>query len=252
MDPLTTMLRPIGTGTWMTARALEGMARRTIARDPLAAPALARDLARFLWGPLPTLITLAGLTGIIAGISAARILALYHAELLVLRALVDALLRQVLPLVIGVFGASGVAVAVATRLGAMRLAREIDALEILGEDPVPFVLGPPALSVLAAVPVHIVAAALTALLGAGVPLVMSANISWRVLIGLALEQPAMAALAVGMAKVALFTLIAFVVGSTVGTRPVATPADLSHLGTRAFTAGLVSVFAAAAIWTALA
>lgn len=252
MDALIGLVRGAGTGTWMVARALEGMAHRAITRDPLATPALARDLARFLWGPLPTLIALAALSGVIAGTSAARVLALYHAELLVVRALVDAMLRQVLPLVIGVFGASGVAVAIATRLGAMRLAREIDALEVLGHDPVPFALGAPAVAVLVAVPVHVVAAALAALLGAGVPLAASANISWRVLAAIAVEQPAMAALATGMAKVTLFTLLALAVGSAVGTRRVTTPADLSALGTSAFTIGLVSVFAAAALWTALA
>ncbi|MGJ3627524.1 hypothetical protein AB5I41_12155 [Sphingomonas sp. MMS24-JH45] len=107
-------LRPVraaGTGAWMVAPATRGTWGRWEARDPLVAPALARDLAGFMWGPLPTLVVLSLLTGLIAGISAGRFLALYHAELLVIRALVDALLRQVLPLVIGVFAASGVAVA---------------------------------------------------------------------------------------------------------------------------------------------
>lgn len=245
-------VRGLGTGAWMVARAGRGMWGRWSARDPLVVPALARDLAGFLWGPLPTLVALSLLTGLIAGISAARVLSLYHAELLVIRALIDALLRQILPLVIGVFAASGVAVAVATRLAAMRLQREIDALETMGHDPVPFALGTPVVAVLAAVPVHVAVSAVAALLGAGVPLASGANVPWRTIIALATAQPALAALATGMVKVALFALAALVVGAASGTRAVATPAELSAVGSRAFTAGLVSVFALAAAWTVLA
>ena len=245
-------LRGAGTGAWMVTRAVRGTWRRWNAGDPLLAAALARDLARFLWSPLPTLVALAVLTGAIAGISAARILSLYHAELLVLRALVDALLRQVLPLVIGVFAASGVAVTVATRLAAMSLQREIDALETMGHDPVPFALGTPVVAVAAAVPVHVAMAGIAAILGAGVPLAAGANVPWRMIASIATAQPAVAALATGMAKVALFASLALMVGAATGARRVATPGDLSAIGTRAFTRGLLAVFVAAALWTALA
>lgn len=244
-------LRGVGGGAWLVARAARGTWTRWTAGDPLLAPSLARDLARFLWGPVPTLAALAALTGLIAGISAARVLSLYHAELLVLRALVDALLRQVLPLVIGIFAASGVAVTVATRLGAMSLQREIDALETMGHDPVPFALGTPVVAVVAAVPVHMALAGVAALLGAGLPLVASANVPWRMLAAVATAQPAIAALATGMAKVALFSALALMVGAAVGAHRVATPAALSATGARAFTLGLLCVFAAAALWTAL-
>jgi ABC-type transporter Mla maintaining outer membrane lipid asymmetry permease subunit MlaE len=180
------------------------------------------------------------------------VLALYHAELLVIRALVDALLRQVVPLVIGVFAASGVAVTVATRLAAMRLQREIDALETMGHDPVPFALGTPVVAVLAAVPVHVVISGIAALLGGAVPLTTSANVPWRMIASIATAQPALAGAATGMAKVFAFALAALIVGAAAGTRPVATPAALSAVGSRAFTAGLLSVFALAAVWTVLA
>lgn len=251
MDALSPV-RGLGTGAWMVARAARGTWGRWVARDPLMAPALARDLAGFLWGPLPTLVALSLLTGLIAGVSAARVLALYHAELLVIRALVDALLRQVVPLVIGVFAASGVAVTVATRLAAMRLQREIDALETMGHDPVPFALGTPVVAVLAAVPVHVVISGIAALLGGAVPLAVGANVPWRMIASIATAQPALAAAATGMAKVFAFALAALIVGAAAGTHPVATPAALSAVGSRAFTAGLLSVFALAAAWTVLA
>ncbi|WP_239024717.1 ABC transporter permease [Sphingomonas corticis] len=246
------VLRGAGSGAWLVARAARGTWTRWNTGDALLAPALARDLARFLWTPVPTVVALSLLTGVIAGLSAARVLALYHAELLVLRALVDALLRQVLPLVVGIFAASGVAVAVANRLGAMSLQREIDALETMGHDPVPFALGTPVIAVAAAVPVHMVLASVAALLGAGLLLAAGANVPWRMIVGIATAQPAVAALATGMAKVALFSLLALMAGAATGARRVATPAELSAAGARAFTRGLLCVFGAAAMWTALA
>jgi hypothetical protein len=97
-----------------------------------------------------------------------------------------------------------------------------------------------------------VIAGAAALLGGAMPLTASANVPWRTIASIATAQPALAAAATGMAKVFAFALAALIVGAAAGTRPVTTPAALSAVGSRAFTAGLLSVFALAAVWTVLA
>ena len=49
----------------------------------------------------------------------------------------------------------------------------------------------------------------------------------------------------------VYALIAFGVGGAVGAKPVRSPADIGRRATTAFTAGLLGIFTAAAIWTAL-
>ena len=252
MGPLKRGAGAIGTGAWLIGRAGRGVWRSAWAGDPLAQRNLATALAIFLWRPLMTLLPLAALAGIIAGIAAARLLDLYRAELLVMDGLVRALLRDVFPLVVGTFASGSVSVALSARLGAMSLNREVDALETMGLDPVTLILSPSLAAILVAAPAHMFGAGAAALFTCGFLLHVSAQIGWHDYGLIALSSGAASALLTGMMKAIVFALIAFAVGATVGARPARTPADIGRRATRAFTSGLLGIFAAAALWTALA
>lgn len=251
MNPARRLLTGLGAGAWLVVRALRGMTRRIVAGDLLAERQLGAALPLYIWGPLTTLLPLAALAGVIAGIGASRLLGVYNAEIPVLTMLTETLLRDVVPLLVGLFASGSVSVELSSRLGAMSLNREIDALEALGRDPVDHALGPSVIAVLLSTPVHMLLAGLSALAACGLPLRMSANIAWRAWAGFALSHAAASAMLTGMAKVLLYTLIAFAVGSAIGAKPVRSPADIGRRATTAFTAGLLGIFTAAALWTAL-
>ena len=244
-------LRAIGSGLWLTRMAATGMARRLWMGDPLAQRGLADSLARFVWAPVPTVLALAGLIGVIAGVLVGRMLAIYNAELVILGGMSTALLREVLPLVVGIFASGNVAVELASRIGAMSMANEIDALESMGHDPVAFTLGPPIVAILAASPLHMALATLAAVVGAAVPIHIADHLPWRELFPILLNNSAARALLTGMAKATVFAWLAFMVGATVGARPVRLPAEIGRRSGQAFTAGLIAIFAAAALWDVL-
>lgn len=252
MVPLAHRLRGIGHAIWLTWQASRGVATRLLAGDPLAARSLAEALRQFVWTPLPTLLALSAMVGVISGILVARVLAVYNAETVVVGALDATLLRQVLPLIVGIFASGSVAVELTARLGAMSLANEIDALESLGHDPVAHVLGPPLIAIIAAAPLHMALAATAALFGAGLPLALGANLGWHALVRLALTKPVAAALLAGIAKAVVFAALAFAVGATIGAAPIRRPAEIGRRTRRAFTIGLLVTFGAAALWVALA
>jgi ABC-type transporter Mla maintaining outer membrane lipid asymmetry permease subunit MlaE len=245
-------VRATGTGAWLIWRALWGVWAPFWAGDPLVDSGMVRSLARFAWGPLATLLPLAVMAGLIAGVSVGRLLQSYDAPLLILGALDTVMLRDILPLIVGVFASGSVSVEVASQLGAMSLAREIDALEAMGHDPVPRVLGPPLIAVLLASPVHMLAVAVAAIAGTALPIHWAAHVSIRELARIALSPDAGHALLMGMAKALVFAVIAFAVGATVGAAPVRVPATIGRHAGRAFITGLLAIFAAAAIWAALA
>ncbi|NML11110.1 ABC transporter permease [Sphingobium sp. AR-3-1] len=245
------LIAAIGAGAWLTVRAATGMGRRIIAGDALAQRQLADGLPLHVWRPLRTLLPLAALAGIIAGIGAARLLALYNAQIPVLGALAEILLRDIVPLLVGLFACGSVSVALSSRLGAMALNREIDALEALGRDPVAHALGPALAAVLLSAPIHMLLGGIAAVIGCGVPLALIANVGWPLWSGFAFSHDAAGAMLTGMAKLLVYALIAFGVGSAVGAKPVRSPADIGRRATTAFTAGLLGIFSAAALWTAL-
>lgn len=246
------ILAALGAGVWLLLRAGRGMGQRLIAGDALARRQWADVLPLHVWRPLRTLLPLTALAGMIAGIGAARLLALYNAQIPVQGALAQTLLRDIVPLLVGLFGCGSISVALSSRLGAMALNREIDALEALGRDPVAHALGPALAAIAVSVPIHMALAGLAALVGCALPLGLIANIPWVQWAGFAFSHDAAAAMLTGIGKVALYALIAFAVGSAVGARPVRSPADIGRRATTAFTAGLLGIFTAAALWTALA
>lgn len=237
---------------WLIARAGQGLWQSVITGDPLAQRRIADAMGLFVWRPLVTLLPLSALVGLIAAIAASRALNLYHAELLIVGALVKALAKDIVPLVVGVFASGSIAVELASRLGAMSLNNEIDALEALGHDPARFAMGPSLIAVVSSAPVHMVCAAAVALTVAALPLQGMANLAWASYFQLAFTDEVARALLTGIAKVIVFALIAFAVGASVGARAVRTPGEIGRHATLAFTAGLLGIFAAAALWAALA
>jgi phospholipid/cholesterol/gamma-HCH transport system permease protein len=165
--------------------------------------------------------------------------------------LVQALARDAVPLVLGVFAAGRVSVELAARLGGMGLSREIDALTGLGHDPARYALSPALAAVVIAAPIHALAATVSALFAAGMALRIDAVTPWGRYLQLTLTDDTFQAALLGMGKALVFLLIAATVGAAVGSRETRNASDLAEGTTVAFTVGLLAVFTAAALWTAL-
>lgn len=252
MNPLAVTLRELGAGVWLIALAGRGVLLDVAERDDLAQGRLASALRTLVWRPLPTLMALSALMGVIAGLAGAQVLSRYHAELLVLPALAKALAEDAVPLVLGVFAAGRVSVELAARLAGMGMGREIDALRALGHDPARYALSPALAAVVMAAPVHAVAATACALVAAGMALSLDAITPWARFVDLTFNDATARSALIGMAKILVFLLIAATVGAAVGSRETRSTSDLAERTTVAFTVGLLCVFSAAALWTALA
>lgn len=245
------VLRGIGTAGWLLVRAGRGAGQDAIDRDGFAQRRLAEAFATYLWRPLPVLAALAVLVGIVAGTATARLLALYHAEVLIEPPLVRGLFREVVPLLVGIFASGRVSVELAARLAGTAFAREIDALEALGHDPVRHLLSPALVAVVMAVPVHMGVAALLAWSGAGLAIDLARQTDWTSFLYLTAGEATARALAIGTLKTLLFSLIAIGVGSAIGSAGSRGAAEIGERATSAFTIGLLAIVAAAAVLTLL-
>jgi ABC-type transporter Mla maintaining outer membrane lipid asymmetry permease subunit MlaE len=252
LSPVVRGLRALGIASWLVARSGRGIGPDLVGRDPLVARRMAEALGTYLWAPLPVLVALAVLVGIVAGTAAARLLGLFHVELAIEPALAASLCRDVVPLLIGLFAAGRVSVDLAARLAGASLAREIDALDVLGRDPVRHFLSPALFGVMIAVPVHMLVAATCTLATTGLVIDVAHETRWATYLQFVTGTNIARALVGGVVKAWLFALIAFAVGAAVGGRGVRNPAEVGARATTAFTAGLLAIFAADALWTVLA
>lgn len=254
MDPLAWPkrgLRELGAGVWLLGRAGQGLALDFAEGDQLARRRLAEALSVYCWRPLPMLALLAALTGLIAGVTGAHVLNIYHADRTIAPALVQTLASQVCPILVGVFAAGRVSVELAARLGGMQLGRELEALETLGRDPARYVLAPCIGAVAAAAPIHACVTFIAAWACVGLALQPGAVVPWGSYLALTLNDTTARAVLTCVAKSAAFLLIATGVGATTGSLEARSPADLGARSTTAFTAGLLGVFILAAVWAAL-
>jgi len=251
MTMVASMLRGCGTlgaAIWLVAQAAKGIVWDLFDRDELAQRRLAEALATFIWRPLPTLAALATLVGLIVGVSMYQALRRFNAEFAIEPAVAQAMARDVIPLLVGVFASGRVSVGLAARLGGMQLGREILALEVLGHDPARYVLTPSLVAVVAAAPIHLLVAGVCAWFASGSVLQFGAVTPWPQFMALTLGDATAKAALTGMAKAVVFSVVALGVGAAIGAREVRGPADVGGQATAAFTFGLLSVFAAGACW----
>jgi phospholipid/cholesterol/gamma-HCH transport system permease protein len=245
------LIGEVGSGAWLLWRAAIGAVLDLAEADPFAADRLGRAIRAVVWAPLATLAALSGLTGLLVGISAGRLLKVYQVDLVLVPGMAGLLVREIGPMVVGVFAASRVSVLLAARIAEMRQAREIEALELLGLDPARYVLSPVLVAVLLAVPIHTMVAASVSLAAAGLALQSGALAPWGRYLSLVLTQPIAWAALIGLAKVLAYFMLTSAVGAAVGTGASTPEAGLSARPVSAFTLGLLAVFATAALWAAL-
>jgi len=248
---LRTVVMEIGGAVWLVARGARGLVQDFLDEDVLAVGRTAEAFVRFAWRPLPVLAILSALLGLIIGVSVAQLLRRYPAEIVVEPPLARIMARDAAPLLVGVFASGRISVELAARLGAMNLDREIEALETLGHDPARYVVAPSLAAVMAAAPVHVLAAYACMWAAAGWILQLDGVSPWGHYDQLTLTASSANALLLGMAKALSYSLLALAVGVTIGSREGRGPAAIGRQSTAAFTFGLLAIFSAAALWTRL-
>jgi ABC-type transporter Mla maintaining outer membrane lipid asymmetry permease subunit MlaE len=248
---LLSVVKDIGAAVWLLVRGARGLVQDWLDEDGLARRRTAEAFIRFVWRPLPVLAMLSGLLGLIVGVSVAQLLRRYPAELVVEPALARIMARDAAPLLVGVFASGRISVELAARIGAMKLDREIEALEALGHDPARYVVAPSLAAVTAAAPIQVLAAYACLWTAAGWTLQLGGVSPWGHYDQLTLTASSAYALLLGMAKALSYSLIALAVGVTIGSGEGRGPAAIGRQSTAAFTFGLLAIFAAAALLTRL-
>ncbi len=225
-NPLTRALGDFGSAAWLLAGA---------ARDAVVRPdgeRLAQALAVYLWRPLPVVVVLGALVGLIFGLPMSDLVKMVRAEQVVGSTVSVIVVREIVPLLIGVMAAGLVSVDLASRLAS--------------DEPGHRALAPALAAVLLAAPIHTVAATMANWLTVGLIMQDGPLIPWPVYYDLTIGPQTYRATWTGVVKTALFTLVALGAGAAAGSRDYDSEVERMRA---AFIAGLVGVLSAVALWT---
>lgn len=180
--------------------------------QPLRLGAVAAQAMEIGIRALPIVTILAATIGAMLAIQGIYTLQTFGAEEQVTLGVAISVTREFAPLITGILIAGRSGSAIAARLGTMKINQEIDALVVMGINPVRFLVSPTLLAMVIMVPALTIWANIVAILGAGLYITAQLGISMSVYLGDVSSALAVDDVVHGLTKSALFALLIVVIG----------------------------------------
>ena len=188
-------------------------------RQPVRMSSVVREMMQIGIRALPIVTVLSLTVGIMLAIQGIYTLRLFGAESRVTLGIALSITREFAPLITGILVAGRSGSALAARLGTMNINQEIDALRVMGINPVRFLVAPSLVAMIVMVPLLTFWADLVGLLGAGYYVGVDLGMSLGAYIDEVLDSISVHDLMHGLGKsvifAALITLVAVVNGASV-------------------------------------
>ena len=170
--------------------------------------------------------------GIMLAIQGIYALKVFGAEDQVTLGIGLSVVREFGPLITGILVASRTGSSLAARIGTMRISQEIDALEVMGINPVRYLVAQILIAMLVMVPLLALWADLVMLAGAGWYVCLELSISGSAYVQRLTETVTMGDVMNGLSKSALFSILITVVGVINGAGVTGGAEGVGHVTTR--------------------
>lgn len=161
---------------------------------------------------IPILSVLAFTIGVMLAIQGVYMLKTFGAESRVTTGIALSLVREFSSLITGILVAGRSGSALAARLGTMTINQEVDALTVMGIDPIRYLVVPPLVAMLVMVPALTIWSHLVSLFGAGLYVSAALDISFGAYVRQVIDTLRLADLAHGLSKSAIFAVLITLVG----------------------------------------
>lgn len=188
-------------------------------RQPVRLSSVASEMMQIGILALPIVTVLSMTIGIMLAIQGIHTLRLFGAESRVTLGIALSITREFAPLITGILVAGRSGSALAARLGTMNINQEIDALRVMGINPVRFLVAPSLIAMMVMVPLLTFWSDFVGLLGAGIYVGIDLGMSLGAYAEEVLDSVSIDDLSHGLGKsvifAALITLVAVVNGATV-------------------------------------
>ncbi len=184
--------------------------------QPVRASAIAEQMRQVGVDAIPIVSVLSFTVGLMLGIQFVAALGDFGAESQVVAAVAKSVTREFGVLITGILVAGRSGSSFAARIGSMNVSQEIDALGVMGIDPVRYLAAPALLAMLVMLPVLTIIANLMAILGAALYCSPMLDISPTVYIVQTMQLLEPGDLGQGLSKSVVFAVLITLVGVTTG------------------------------------
>jgi phospholipid/cholesterol/gamma-HCH transport system permease protein len=200
---------------------------------------------------VPIVVLVAFLMGVVLAYQGALQLALFGAELLTVDLVAIAMWREMSGLLTAIIVAGRSGSAFAATLGGMQLREELDALRVIGVDPVNTLVVPRMAALIVALPLLAVMANVVGLLGAWILGITTLDISTAQFLSRLRASVDLNDLLVGLVKLPVFAVIIAGVGTLRGMEVKHSADELGRKTTRAVVESITAVIIANAVFSVI-
>lgn len=218
-------------------------------KQPVRLRAVVAEMMKTGVAAIPIVAILAFANGVMMALQGIYTLQDFGAESQVIPGLALSITREFGALIVGIVVAGRSGSAIAARIGAMQMSQEIDALRVLGVNPVRYLVAPIMLGMLVMVPALTVLADVMALTGGGLLCVFKLHFSMQSYWDSVFAYLEVADVMQGMTKSVIFAALIALVGCTNGFMAEGGADGLGHSTTRSVVLCIAAIVIADMIFT---
>jgi len=205
-------IEEVGNGGVMVVETLYWLFFGYRMRQPVRLNAVVQQMMEIGISAIPIIAMLSGAISVTLAIQSIHILRIFGAESYVTAGLALGIVREFAPLVTGILVAGRSGSALAARIGTMKINQEIDALKVMGINPVRYLVAPPLIAMMIMVPALTVMAAAVGLFLAGVYINIDLGMSMSAYWDQVIDFMELDHISQGMIKSALYSIEIAVIG----------------------------------------
>lgn len=222
----------LGYGAWLLGQALLWTVIGRAQRQPVRLSAIVREAMEIGIRAIPIVSVMSATIGIMLAIQGIYTLQIFGAEQQVTYGVAVSIVREFAPLITGILVAGRSGSALAARVGTMKINQEIDALEVMGINPIRFLVAPALLAALVMIPAITFLATLVGLLAAGLYISGALDLTLAAYVAQVLEYVRPADMIHGLGKSVLFAVLVVLVGIINGASVTGGAEGVGRLTTR--------------------
>ncbi|MAT64223.1 MAG: ABC transporter [Gammaproteobacteria bacterium] len=226
---------------WLVAGALRG--------QPVRLRAVVTEMMRIGVAAIPIVAILAFANGVMMALQGVYTLKDFGAESQVIPGLALSITREFGALIVGIVVAGRSGSAIAARIGSMQMSQEIDALRVLGVNPVRYLVAPILLAMLVMVPALTILANLMALTGGGLLCVLKLHFSLATYWEAVIAYLEVSDVIQGLVKSLVFAVLIALVGCTNGFMARGGADGIGHSTTRSVVLCIAAIVIADMLFT---
>jgi len=187
---------------------------------------------------LPIVVSLGALVGMMLAIQLLYAFSDFGAESQVLPAIAKSVTREFSPLITGIIVAGRSGAAIAARIGSQVVSQEIDAFKVIGIVPVRYLVLPPLLALIITMPMLVICASFTAILGGALFSIGTLDMSLSAYMVESYNLLLVSDIMQGLIKSVVFGIIIVLVGATTGFHVTGGAEGVGRATTKAVVVGI--------------